>query len=256
MQNPGIRRAFRAKNPAALAELRALCGKQENLTSQGLSLASLSRLERGHNVSEKTAFAWHGKFAPDRPFGQLFELASQQGEPLVLTWEQVSRGAARVGTKIFKEKEFRPDILITFAGPPSLFTSLVLTKSLTREEFLRMTIFTIMPRDKRRPPNQADKMVFDCVDGHRFYLLVPKAITTKVRGRANKRITVIDDTVTTGLAFYRIKDYLVRHRYQPKNIKYVTCVCSHEAWNQEHTRPDFWVYKVKGSYRMPWGYPL
>src|SRR5579859_281666 len=211
MKSPGVRRLFRPKDLSEFAHLRALRGKQINLVSEGLSLATISRLERGHRVTEATAVALHEKLAPDRPFEAIFEVASQHDKPLVFTWEQVSRAATRVGNKVFKE--FRPDILITFAGPPSLFTSLVMTKSLTLEQFLRTTIFTTMPRDKRRPPTRFDRKGFDIVDSHRFFLRVPKAIA-QVRGRATKRVTIIDDTVATGSAMDRLKEYLTEHGYR------------------------------------------
>jgi len=253
VQQPGVRRLFVAKSSAAVARLRAAKGKQFATTAADLSLASISRLERGFAVTERIAEAYRRSVAPDRAFNDIFELCPATKAFNNFTWEQVSRAATVVGRKALRQ--FKPDFLITFAGPSSLFTSLVMAKTLNREEFLTMTVHLAIFRDKRRPISSAERSGFDIIESHRFNLRIPLAVS-RARNRANIRVAVIDDTVTTGSSLEKMAHYLLQHGFRRKNILFATCVCSREALQEQNTRPDVWVYKTKGPYRLPWGPPL
>lgn len=253
MQQPGVRHLFRAKSPATIARLRAANGKQRKSISDNLSIASISRLERGLNVAWKTAEAYRLAVAPNLAFDEMFELCPERETSTNFTWEQVSRAATKVGRKVFRK--FKPDFLITFAGPSSLFTSLVMTKALSREEFLKTSIHLAIFRDKRRSITTVERRGFKIVDSHRFNLRIPIAVS-RVKNRANVRVAVIDDTVTTGSSLEKMIQYLIRCGFRRKNVLYATCVCSKEALREPNTRPDVWVYKTAGSYRLPWGPPL
>ena len=146
-------------------------------------------------------------------------------------------------------------MVLTFAGPSSLFTAIVMTKSLTREEFLRTTVYTAIFRDKRRQLTPSERNGCRIVDSERFLVRVPQAMT-RIGDLASKRMTIIDDTVTTGSVMEHLRDYFVQRGFLRENIQCVTCVCSHQAWSDPRTRPDVWIFRPKGSYRMPWGDPL
>jgi hypothetical protein len=221
------------------------------MVAEGLSPATLSRAERGFKITEKTARAIHAKLAPGQPFEEIFELGTLLEDRTVkLSWEDVSRYAVLIGRRVLKE--FQPHFLITFAGPSSLFTSLVMAKTLSREEFLRTTVYLALFQGKRTRPSDQPIKRFDRVDSHRFIVQVPHAIA-EVKNRASKRIAIIDDTTTTGSVGQHIKAYLVRKGYRPDHIQYATCVCSEQAFASPLTAPDVCGYKAKGAYRMPWG---
>jgi hypothetical protein len=254
MRTPGARLYLVPVNIDELTELRRRHGTQSDCLMKGvLSASSLSRIERGQRITKKVAEAWRQRIAPDRPLNTLFKFASQHNERLRLTWEQLSRAAARVGAYVFGE--FKPHFVITFAGPSALFTSLVMAKSLTREQFLQMPVYTGAFRDKRLHLADAETKGYGIFDSQRFSVRMPEDIY-KWEDRRNKRIAIIDDTVTTGSVMEELKNHLVKHGYNRKKIKYVTCVVSQQAWSDLRTRPDYKIHMARGSYRMPWGTPL
>lgn len=55
MKNPGTRHFFKAIDPKELANLRGPHNKQLGLTSAHLSLATISRAERGFSLIEREA---------------------------------------------------------------------------------------------------------------------------------------------------------------------------------------------------------
>ena len=253
MQEPGKRRLFVARDRHEFAEIRRAQGKQTAHVTRGLSASTLSRIERGARVIEKTARAAHQKLAPGKPFETLFKLAPGKEAVENFTWEQISRSAAQVGRKIFKE--FKPDFVITFAGPPALFTSLAMMKALTREDFLRTRFYTALYRSKRPSLASLGLKGYETIDSLRFVLHVPRLIG-EIPSRSKKRVCVIECTVTTGSVLETLKKHLVAKGYRAENIKYACCVCARDAFAEPHTRPDYWTYKSQGKYRLPWGEPL
>lgn len=251
MPNPGLRRLFVARDPQQFADLRRQVNKQSSFACSELSLSTLSRIERGGRAIERTARTAHQLVAPQVAFDQVFKLAPEQ-ERRKLEWKDVNRSAGSIGRMIFKD--FRPHFIITFAGPPALFTSLAMIRALSRDEFLAMTVYTALYR-KKKHSIVAPMPGFRIISSHRFVVQVPLALE-KIKNRASKRICIVDDTVTTGSVGEKLKEHLVNIGYSRKNIRYVTCVCNYETYQNPITRPYYATYKMKGKYKLPWGDPL
>jgi hypothetical protein len=251
MQDPGARRLFVARHE--FKEIRRAQGKQTKFVTRGLSASTLSRIERGASVIENTARAALQQLAPGKPFETLFELAPGRDAAKNFTWEQISRSAAQVGRKIFKE--FKPDFIITFAGPPALFTSLAMMKTLTREDFLRTRFYTALYRNKGSSFVPLGLEGYETIESLRFVLHVPRLVG-EIPSRSKKRVCVIECTVTTGSVLETLRKHLVAKGYQRRNIRYACCVCARDTYAESNTRPDYCTYKSQGKYRLPWGEPL
>lgn len=253
MQDPGMRRLYVARDCKELARTRQNLGKQEALQTKDLSLSTLSRVERGARVLEKTARAITQLLAPGEPVETLFKLSSERGGRTEITWENICQSAAQIGKAVFRE--FKPDFVITFAGPPALFTSLSMMKSLNRNEVLRTTFYTALYRNKWTGTSLPKLRGYETIETHRFLLHIP-LIVSQISSRSEKRVCVFECTVTTGSNLERIKKYLIAKGYSAPNIKYACCVCEQETYSNPYTRPDFCTYKVREPYRLPWGDPL
>ena len=87
-------------------------------------------------------------------------------------------GAGQPGSRAESAERFSvgfvQNMVITFAGTSSLFSSIVMTKALARDEFLKMRIYTGAFRDKRRVTSASDKEEFDSLLTERFLVWVPK----------------------------------------------------------------------------------
>ncbi len=169
------------------------------------------------------------------------------------TWEQISRSAGQIGRKIFKE--FKPDFIITFAGPPALFTSLAMMKALTREDLLRTRFYTALYQNKGSSLAPLGLQGYETIESLRFVLHVPRLVG-EIPSRSKKRVCVIECTVTTGSVLETLKKHLVAKGYKRGNIRYACCVCASDAYAEPNTRPDYCTYKIQGKYRLPWGEPL
>ncbi len=239
-----IRRLFKARDPREFKIVRSNLSKQTGFKSVGS--ATLSRIERGASCFEKTALALHEeiqKSKPDVGFEQLFEHAV----PDWYDWDQVSKGAARIGRKL---RYFGADAVLTFPGPSQIFASLTIAKALSNEEFLRTPIHTAVFGNKRARANAPALSGFIEVTTDEYTIFLPSALVQGDKNR-KRRIAILDDAIITGLSMRTLKRFLIdRYRYQPESIWTACCVCFKDAVY----RPDVSAYVAQEKeFHLPWG---
>jgi hypothetical protein len=247
VKTPGIRRAFTAKHPPRLAEVRArLVNKQNNVP--GVPASSVSRLERGFNVSTKTAEAYckalNGAGA-SISLKDDFTLAKVNRS--YYSWAQVMKGAEVVGRKLFKE--FSANVVLTFPGPSGVFANLAMAAVLTKEQIVRMPVLTayLAANDTATPPS------YKAIDAKRFKIFVPSALLQPHVG-FKRKIAIIDDSLTTGRSLQVLRGYLSSIGYTSARVRSACCVCFSGATVVRGEEPEIAKFKSDTpNYRMPWG---
>ncbi len=163
------------------------------------------------------------------------------------TWEELVEGADKVGKQIISR--FKPDVVLSFAGPGAVFANLVLARSLNRNALFGMRLFTGKFLDKSAPSESIVSTEFDVVSGDRLHVLLPKELG---HGDRSWKIAVLDETVTTGSSMRLIKKHLSDLGYQHVRAGCLVC-CEGAKLVDPHT-VDFAAYFNAGNtFVLPWG---
>lgn len=163
------------------------------------------------------------------------------------TWEELVEGADNVGKHIISQ--FKPDVVISFAGPGAVFANLVLARSLNRKALFAMKLFTGKFLDKGAPPEELVSEEFDVITGDRLHVLLPRGLQ---QGDRSWKIAILDETVTTGSSMRLIKRYLKDLGYHHVRAGCLVC-CEGAKLVDPHT-VDFAAYVNAGNkFVLPWG---
>ncbi len=163
------------------------------------------------------------------------------------TWEELLEGADEVGKHIISQ--FKPDVVLSFAGPGAVFANLVLARTLNRKKLLAMKLFVGKFLDKEAPVDSLVSAEFDVVTGDRLHVLLPKGLQ---QGDRSWKIAILDETVATGSSMRVIKKYLSDLGYQQVRTGCLVC-CEGAKLVDPHT-VDFAAYFNTGNtFVLPWG---
>jgi hypoxanthine phosphoribosyltransferase len=163
------------------------------------------------------------------------------------TWDDFVEGADKVGKRLVSQ--FKPDVVISFAGPGAVFANLVLAKTLNRKSLSAMKLYMGRFLDKSASPDAAVSEEYDIVTGERLHVLLPKSLQ---QGDRSWKILILDETVTTGSSMRSIKKYLNDLGY--RNIRAGCLVCCEGAKLVDPHTVDFAAYSnVGNTFVLPWG---
>lgn len=259
--------SVKASNPKQLVQLRATTTQEELAETARLSIATITRIERGQFVSGSNARAYYDALVATQCFEELFETAIQQSTgpderpnsidaEIRYDWDNDIIPAAQ---KVFEElKRFRPDVIVTFQGASSVFSGLILNMCYSREEFLRIPVYMVLFLAKTLPAALDNLPGYDRRKTRRFTLQVPKALKEYLKTDRGKRkkIALIDDTITTGASFEDLREYFSMLGYN----KVFTACCvfnstiREEIPDQPSLVPDaIGITAPHSKYKLPWG---
>jgi hypothetical protein len=267
--------SVKARDPELLVRLRAAI-TQENFAESSMaagkarvSVATVTRIERGHVVSSDKAHAYCDALPGTQCFEKLFETAIERSSSaddgptsieseIRYDWEKDIIPAAR---KVYEElKRFQPNLVVTFQGASSVFSGLVLNLCYSRDEFLRTPVYTVLFLASKEllPAELYHLPGYDQIDTHRFTLQFPKALKEYLKAdrQHRKRIALIDDTTTTGASFRELRKHFLSLGYK----KVFTACCIFNATIREETPdqasliPDaIGIIAPHSKYQLPWG---
>jgi len=176
--------------------------------------------------------------------GKEHERANKQNR---YTWDELVEGADKVGKGIIKQ--FKPDVVLSFAGPGAVFANLVLARALNRKSLSAMRLYMGRFLDKGTSPDATVSDDYDIVTGDRLHVLLPKGLQ---QGDRSWKIAVLDETVTTGSSMRLIKKYLNDLGY--RNVRAGCLVCCESAKLVDPNTVDFAAYSnVGNTFVLPWG---
>lgn len=163
------------------------------------------------------------------------------------SWEDLRDGADLVGKDLISK--FKPDVVLSFAGPGAVFANLVLARTLNRKSLLAMRLFTGRFLNKDVPAEEIVSEDFDVVTGDRQHILLPKSLR---QGDRSWKVAVLDETVATGSSMRLIKRYLSDLGYQ--NVRTGCFVmCQGAKLVDPHTVDVFANSNVGNDFILPWG---
>lgn len=163
------------------------------------------------------------------------------------TWEDFVEGADKVGKRLVSQ--FKPDVVISFAGPGAVFANLVLAKTLNRKSLSATKLYMGRFLDKNTSPDAAISEEYDIVTGERLHVLLPKSLQ---QGDRSWKILILDETVTTGSSMRAIRKYFNDLGY--RNIRAGCLVCCDAAKLVDPHTVDFAAYSnVGNAFVLPWG---
>src|ERR1051326_2448318 len=244
MQSAGARSFFAAKYPKKRADLRAAQNVQKACC--GLSTSSVSRLENGATVRRQIAEAycnWLSTAETPVSLDADFKLATVHTG--FYNWARVMEGAKRIGRKVFNE--FGANTVLTFPGPSAVFANLVMATALSKEQFVRVPVYTVVLADKRVHSVRG----FKAINAKGFNLLVPRSLVQDDE-RRKRKIAVIDDSITTGRSLQQLREYFQKAGYKPQAITAASCVCFQGATVVQGEEPEIVAFSdTNPRYRFP-----
>jgi hypothetical protein len=162
------------------------------------------------------------------------------------TWDEVIGGARLVAKKAFVE--WGADLVLSFSGPSSLFTGLVVTMLPLGDIVRTKTYMGIFVKGEiEKPP-----VGFEKADAGEFTVLVPQVLLRT----PSKKIVVIDDTITSGGTMEALRRFFKKKNYNLQNVKFACCVC----YEGVRVMPGVKMPEIVGvspnakllGFRMPW----
>ncbi len=164
------------------------------------------------------------------------------------SWEMVNDGAIALGKELFGD--FKPQLILTFAGGGSIFCGLMNARTLDRKQLLSFRVITgqLLAKDSGvHPGTAADGTV---LESERFHIYVPPLGAIG----ATTRVVVVDDTAITGSTMRAVKRHLLDLGCLPENVR---CACFAALDSTRLLDPSpvdwacEWVQNV--NFSLPWG---